>query len=394
VTARAKIGRARSPLTVLSLAAGSFFLTISFSIVLNPSDFGLVAAFGLALALVSSAIRAVFAEQVLVATDREQFAGLTALTLFTTATAIVTSGAILQSLGQFHLFLSVLPFVLFAGSDPIRYVRLAQQDSLSLVQLPGIDMLRGCFAFAACLVASHGGSVTAVQGVAIAVGAMGFITDWRGAGPTAAWRYLRSRGAFERLVLIQFVVSIGVGQLLPTMAIGAFGTAAFGQIRLAQTYVGPAATIASALQPGLIRGFVRSERDGVGRGNVARTVGIMFSVGLVITGLVLAVATFFGGPSVPDTALLLAAGSGGLVAIAGQPGGALIRVRRLGAVSLGGQVIGALVGFGLAVSTIQLGAHLFAWSLAGYTAATVVATYILLFIYGHREARAQGPHRL
>lgn len=367
----------RSPLTVLSLAAVNFFTTLSFAAALSPRDFGVVAAVAVGATLLSSAVRAVLGEQMLADATEADRSGLTSFALGFTFLLVALSLTISLSLNVGGIFFSTLPFLLLAAADPIRYVRLSNEDSLSIYALPGVDALRAALAFATWAYAQSGGALVGVQSALLAVGLLGYITNWRGVSTSAASVYLRSKGSFEKLILLQFALSIALGQALPLLAIHAFGAASFGHIRLAQTFVSPATTVSSAFQPGLIRNLGRTEASHQTR-SLVRLTALMLVGGIAVLlalNFLVRLGAFGEGPA---TELVVAASVGVAATIVGQPGGALIRVRRYGAISLAGQAAGGSVGLLFALLTYDKGLLAFAWGLAGYSVATVAITYLLL----------------
>lgn len=384
MTFRRRAAQFRSPITVLSLAGANFFLTIAFSLALDPNDFGICAAFWLALTLITSAVRAIFGEQLLAHPSTEDQIGLTSLAGLNTVLFVAAISVTVLAIGRLDLVLAVLSFGLLAGSDPIRYVRIAQADNLSPFVLPGLDLLRGGISLLAWVAALAGVGAWAIGAIAMVVGGLGFVTSWRGATLRRAIRYVKSRGAFEVALSAQFALSTAIGQLLPMLALGAFGPALFGQIRLAQTYVSPAMTAASAFQPMMIQAIAKNASRGPHpRTSLVRPIALLLAVGTGTLAAVLVATFLWLEPNdQPDiiAALIVPACVASLAAIVGQPGGAIIRVRKLGWISLNGQIIGAVVGLFACVVALDAGVIAFAWALASYSVATVVATYFLLVV--------------
>jgi O-antigen/teichoic acid export membrane protein len=388
-----KVGeRARNPITMLSLAAVNFFLVVGYSQILSATDFGIASVFWLSFTLITSASRAIFSEQVLAQPSDAVRAGLLGVAVAMTCLFVTGAVIALASLGRLDLLAAVLPLALLNGSDPVRYVRMSRSGHLSWLALPGLDLARAGIAVTFwCLAVLDAPSAILVL-AATSAGALGFLARWRSASLVGVVQYVRSRGRFEALMGAQFVVAIVIGQLLPILALAAFGPAAFGQLRLAQTYVSPANTVAGALQPTLIGSLSRASAQKAS--GLAKSMGLMIGVGLAALVGALTFAMLMSRAEISSSfqPLLVPVAISALAAILGQPGGALIRVRRQGGISFIGQVIGAVVGLIACVAAAAISLQAFAWGLTIYSSATVLSTYLLLLASSFRNRPGRRPN--
>jgi hypothetical protein len=286
--------------------------------------------------------------------------------------------------GQFALLGGVLAFAAFSASDGVRYAWMAISTSKDRVILLAIDLVRMLSAAAALAVVPF--STPAAGALAVFAGAI-----WLGVGSlrygrprmTTLLAFLRTRGAFEVAMLTQFLVGTGVGQLVPVLALWAFSAGVLGQLRLAQTLLTPASTLAFAFQPVLLRVYANGTAAGDRRrtlrllGAAAAGCALLVPIGVPLAGLfVVAVLGTRGAAVMP---FLLPAAVAVTSAVLSLPGGALIRVRRLTRASMAGQFVSAGATILLGVAGLAGGPVVFAWALACGTLAGVAASYVVLF---------------
>jgi isoprenylcysteine carboxyl methyltransferase (ICMT) family protein YpbQ len=206
------------------------------------------------------------------------------------------------------------------------------------------------------------------------------------------WAYLKNKSRFEIFMAVQYLTATGAAQLLPLTALPVFGTSAFGGMRLAQSSLAPLALLGSALQPSAIKSFSKLSRPSrVGR-QLLRALAIYFAVSVVSAlgawTVVQTTAEHWLPADQVDTvrSVSLPIIASLALVLVGQPGGAVIRTMRLGALSLAGQLFGISWACVSALYVFSNSGNLlnFVWALSGGTIATVVGTYVLLFVKLYR----------
>lgn len=370
----------------LCQAATSFTLTLMFARVLGAAAFGSFAAYSLVYVLGMSAFRAVFGEQLLAQPSKEdaRAVGHLAVGLGAVYVALgLTVGLLSRDSG---LVLGGLYLALFTASDGVRYAWMSFTGSTRRAVLLGVDALRAIAGGSAFLLALDHAAPVVLEVLAVLTSAVWVaigITTFGPARPRRLLSYLRSRGAFEAAMSAQFLVGTGITQFVPLLAVWAFGTVAFGQMRLAQVIVAPAATLAAAFQPTVIAYYAsRAGQDD--RATLTRMLTICAAACLIVIPFGVLVAGRFVGAIAPGSgptvlAYLWPAAVGVAFIAVSLPGGAMIRVRRLASVSFVGQMIGTVCTVA-AAALAALGTPLgFAWALTFGAFSTVGASYVLLF---------------
>lgn len=378
-------------------SATSFFVTLSFVNCFSPSDFGIYSAGLIIWMLILSLNRSVFGEQLVVVGSGHAsgfgygaFMGSWLALLF-----LISLGAV-WLVNAWVILPGLFFMVGFVASDAVRYWLLSSRTQsrtvLAFGMLP-IELSRTVMAAMSMWFALSGNIAAALTLAPIA----GFAWILLFVSCAVRWRlkdaivYLRGRDAFEGVMLIQYFTVTGVSQLLPTVALGAFGSAAFGGLRLTQNFLAPATLLGTALQPTLLRVFGRTDHRGVNN-LLLKAIGLFTVIGLTMGSISYAFFELFGRRVIPSSQYDLVAELVVPVILAiafvvlGQPGGALIRVLRLGKISLWGQVAGIGIGSALVLLAASQNIHLMAYALAAGTASTVLVTYVLLVRELHRRA--------
>lgn len=376
---------ARSAGSQITQAALSFIAIQVLSRTYDTRAFGLVSISLLLSTLWLSLHRAAFGEQLIArlgANSRgyNSFVaawGVTAILLVSICTLLSRQGELLPG---------ILYGVLFAVSDGFRYSSIAGDAKSGFVsRLLRIDLLRLTIGLASLVV-----DVTVRNGdLAVVILLMSCII-WPALGFSRVGSfpslraYLRGLGRFEVLVVVQYVVATGVSQCLPLFAVPRLGVEAVGSLRLAISITSPLSLMTTAFQPALLSRYAAESTLAAQRRFLVRTLTWILALAPVLV-----IALYLGLYTVRDevivhaqqaavlTVLLPAVISTVLVPI-GQPGGALIRVRRLGKTTLFGQLAGVLVGLPLCLAALLWGLEAFAWALTISSTVTVLTTYVLL----------------
>lgn len=382
----------------LGQAGVSFMTTLTFVHVLDASEFGLVAAFWSVWLILMAMNRAVLGEQLIAQSPNLHLhRGYLDFGYIWASAGVAASVIIAFLLGIQKLIPAILVVAFFVVSDMVRYRAMADEGKgvgRGFGLLP-LELVRLATSFIA-LVAALANFPAAVPTLfALASSLIWIIFGLRSTGIPRFRRaasFVRRKEKFEALMSIQFLTGTGLSQLVPFLALHAFGAAPFGAMRLAQSILSPITVLTSAFQPSLIR-LYSSNRDSHRFSRiVAVSVLASFCVGALMIWLAIWVVGLAGELLIPSaqatavgeiltpTAVILS------LVVLGQPGGALIKVFRLGTVSLSGQVIGIVVTVVLAVLATQHDLKAFVWALAAGSASTVIATYGLL-ILGLARAR-------
>ena len=380
---------------VLQSASG-FLMTLGFAHLLPLREFGILSGIWLAWMLVLSMNRTVFAEQLLTgngtSADAEGYAAFSAIWI---TSLFLLTGIAVSSMQVWQALPGTLFVALFTASDAIRYLAMATGNVRlfeARIPLSGLELVRFLLAAGFLWLSLQFPLMPGLAWAALLPGAVWLAPVASGVRRLRchhAWAYLRRRGTFEAFMTAQFLTVTAAAQLLPMLALPAFGAAQFGGLRLTQSIVAPAALAGTAFQPALIADLAKKRPDGQRNRTLLRTIaGFSAFSGLIVAGCFTAVH-FTGHYWIPaghrDTVTNLLLPS--LVAIAftviGQPGGALLRVMRWGGVSLAGQAAGIAAGIVL-VMVVLSGRDAtivhFAWALAGGQAFTVLITYALMFL--------------
>jgi O-antigen/teichoic acid export membrane protein len=387
----------------LGQAGVSFMTTLTFVHVLSASEFGFVAAFWSVWLILMAMNRAVFGEQLIAqsydARLRRVREGRGYLDFgYIWASAGVVVSILIAFLADFQsLIPAILTVAFFVVSDMVRYGVMAEdrkEPGRGVALLP-LELVRISSSAVALFMALANFSAGLPTVFALASSLVWIIFGLGSTGVPSFRRavsFVRRKEKFEALMSIQFLTGTGLSQLVPFLALHAFGAAPFGAMRLAQSVLAPITVLTSAFQPSLIRVYSSNRHSRRFSKIVAVSVLSSLCVGVLMTWLAIwgvgiagdllipsAQATAVGDILTP-TAVILS------LVVVGQPGGALIKVFRLGAVSLSGQIIGIIVTLVLAVLATQHDLKTFVWALATGSASTVIATYGLL-IFGLARAR-------
>lgn len=389
-----------SVLSQLGQSLNSLAATLIFAHHLQPASFGILSAFWLAWMLLMSLLRSVFGEQVLVrGPAHHSSVGYIDFVLTLVAVALIGSVAAVLLSRNLVILPGLIYVAMFVASDAARYAKLSTSaegaSSRSLIVADGLRFVVTVAALVLLWVLDT--SDLAVLCVCIAASVSLFLV--RGVEGRLSlkrgWRYIRSAGAFEKQLIIQFLLGTGLAQSAPYLALLSFGPASLGALRLGQSILSPVTLVTTAFQPKLLVsmaavGNLRSFRQSLIHAMwiftfIACSLGVLvFSSFDAISDLILptefqqAVQQIL----LPIVVLLS-------LSVVGQPGGAAIRVLRLGQVSLVGQLIGVVVTIALAVMTLQASFTLFVWALAIGASTTVTASYVLLFLH-LRMPRSSG----
>lgn len=381
----------------LGQAGASLVLTLTFSHLLEASDFGVLAAFWAIYMLFMSLNRAVFGEQLIAQSDDiEMRHGYLDFGFLCSSIGLVLAVGIACMLGNFDIILALISVGLFVASDVVRYGEMAGGRGAvtrRFVLLP-IEFIRLAFGLLALLLALSGEAPLWSVGFACLSSATWVVFGLAVEGlprMSRAIQFLRRKQKFERLMTAQFLVGTGLSQAVPFLALSAFGSASYGSIRLAQSVLSPMALVTSAFQPSLIRLYANRKKSGGLARAVVVTVGLSLVVGVAMTLVALSAVAFLGRFVIPaeqidavhrilmPTAVLLS------LVVVGQPGGAIIKVFRFGGISFLGQTIGITVTVVLSLLAIHQSIEVFVWGMAVGSATTVTSTYLLL-VFGLRHA--------
>ncbi|UEL30564.1 hypothetical protein [Pseudarthrobacter sp. L1SW] len=381
----------------------SFLVTLGFAQLLPPDDFGHLAGVWLVWMLILSFNRSVFAEQLLsqgLADKRSVGYGAFFIVWISGLTCLTV--AFLVGVQMPQLLPGALYMAGFVGSDAIRYWFFAgEQVGRAVVLL--VEATR--FAFAALFITlamtgfEHTPNMWLSAVIALVWPTAGFMTR-RNVAMSGAMAFIRGKSRFEFLLALQYFFATGISQLLPLMALPMYGSSSFGGMRLTQSSLSPLALLGTAFQPGMIKVF-GAGRD---RKTLIRNLVIGVSACSVVACL-MGVAAFWavrvtGQHWLPKQQLQVVQELSLPVIVAltfvliGQPGGAVIRVLRLGGLSLAGQVIGiaasAIAFYMVLINNGNL--QDFVWAVSIGTIGTVVSTYILLGVHLGRSGFGRHAH--
>ncbi|MEV8133627.1 hypothetical protein AB0O54_21110 [Pseudarthrobacter oxydans] len=385
-------------------SASSFLMTLGFAHFLLPQEFGILSGIWLVWMLVLSMNRTVFAEQLLAQGVGHSSKGYAEFSVLWISSLLIVTGIAVVGVQAWSVLPGAVFVALFIAADSIRYWTMATGElrvfavrtSLTALELVRFLLAAGFLWLSLGFPLVPGLAWTALlPGIVWLIPAM---PGFRRLRYRHAWTYLRRRGTFEAFMTTQFLTVTAASQLLPMLALPAFGAAQFGGLRLTQSLVSPAALVGTAFQPALIALFAektaRRQRVRLLLGAVA---GFSLFSGLIVAGGILGVE-LTGHYWIPEGQhdavddLLLPS----LVAVAfivvGQPGGALLRVLRWGGLSLAGQAGGVAAGIILVLVVLgrdEASITLFAWALSGGQAVTVILTYALIFLRLVRSSAAQ-----
>lgn len=384
-----------NPAGQLSQSAVSLLITLALAHAFSPTAYGWISVIAIVLALVMSMNRSVLGEQLLATVggkgsfdgywifQRYLFAILSVVTLPTAFLLLGLNGA-----------LAAWFFVTFVASDAFRYALFAGAGGLSLRAIAVVDMLRAVTALL-CL----GASLAFDETLGVVVLAIASNLPWLvfafvlyRPAKVSMRRYLSSLGRYEMLISAQFLIATSATQCLPIVSLGFSGPTIIGAIRLTQSLLNPIAVLGLAFQPTLIGLLSRqSIRDAVSL-TKRLVLGALLIAGTIVIGAVLAqdyivermvprdMAEYVNNVWIPIAVVTVAV-------IVGQPGGALIRVLKLGGTSLYGQVVGAVCAYtSLAVLVLRPAPDDLALAIAAGAITGVISTYAAL-VYSLR-----GPY--
>lgn len=376
----------------LGQAGVSFMTTLTFVHVLDAGDFGLLAAFWSIWMLLMAMNRAVFGEQLIAQSqDPNVRLGYLDFGYIWASVAILVSLVTAFLSDQQALIPGMLAVAFFVVSDMIRYSEMAEErkpGTRRLVLLP-LEFVRIVASSVALVMALANFSPWWPISLALLSSMVWIIFGLHSNGFPKLGRaiaFVRRKEKFEALMTVQFLTGSGLQQVIPFLALHAFGAAQFGAMRLAQSVLSPMTVLTSAFQPALIRVYANSRQRGNFSKVVSGTVLLSMCIGAFMTWLAVwgvGVAGYLIIPSdqardvsqiLTPTAVILS------LVVVGQPGGALIKVFRLGGVSLLGQAAGIAVTMVLCVLATRQDLPAFVWALAIGSASTVVSTYVFLVI--------------
>ncbi|WP_427006383.1 hypothetical protein [Pseudarthrobacter sp. H2] len=393
-----------SVISQLSQAAVNLMTTLTFINILTPSDFGFLAAFWSVWMLLMSMNRAVFGEQLIAQShDPEIRHGYLDFGFLWSALGILTTVVVAVSTDLSSLIPGVLCVALFVVSDMVRYGEMAGlgplEEARGFVLMP-IELIRLGASLLALIIALLNGSTYLSVGFALASSVVWIVVGLRMNGfPrfSRAVAFVRRKEKFEGLMAFQFLTGTGLSQVIPFLALHAFGAAQFGAIRIAQSILSPITLLTSAFQPSLIRLFAERQKSGRFGKFMISTILVSVSVASLMALIAVWGISVLGDFIIPpgqaevvDELLLPVAVSLSFVVV-GLPGGALIKVRRLGAVSFWGQVMGMCVTLILCVLATSQSIRDFVWALAFGSVSTVISTYVLLVGSSVRSRSSRVP---
>ena len=392
-----------SAVSQLAQAASSLMTTLTFVNLFDTQSFGVWAACWAIWMLLMSMNRAVFGEQLIAQSHNPEMRhGYLDFCFFWVTAGITVALIVALAAGGATLLPGILCIAFFVASDMVRYSEMARQDELPVrrLSLLPIEGLRLVTVAAALAMALAGWAPLWPTTLALISSLIWVGVGMRSSGIPKLERarfFLRRREKFERLMTIQFLTGTGLAQVIPFLALHAFGAAQFGAIRLTQSVLSPMTLLASAFQPSLIRLYA-SRRTAQNLPKVVlSTVLLSIFVGACMTFIAIWIVNVAGELLIPSSqaeavnqilapiAVLLS------MVVVGQPGGALIRVFRLGSASLWGQNVGISVTVVLGVLATQQDLATFVWALAAGSATTVLSTYILLVAQLVRSQRSRVP---
>ncbi|WP_323960944.1 hypothetical protein GC088_04650 [Arthrobacter sp. JZ12] len=378
----------------LAQSALSLIATILFARLLSPSTFGILAIFWLIWMLWLSMNRSVFSEQLLAsaASTRARRGYKSFVLIWLTAALTISLGASLP-FGDVALLGGVTYIAFFVGSDAARYYVMAATGGrrggfYGAAGILIVDVLRLLLALGALLTA-FAGAPTALTLTLVNMSAgiwiLCLIDSRQSFSLRLARGYVGGLGKFERAISLQFILGTGVSQAAPAIALLPFGFASVGAIRLTQTLLSPITLLTTAFQPTVIKLFAARKADEQGlRRLLLGLIASALLIGVLLASTAVVTVNLFGEEFIPaqyvdlvreiclPIAVMLA------VAVVGQPGGAIIRVRRLGVESLRGQVIGSFTTLALCIAAAPFTLTHFVWALAAGSITTVCVTYALM----------------
>lgn len=373
----------------LSQSGVSFLVILAFSHTFSARDFGLISAAAIILAILMSMNRSVLGEQLLAAKHSRdvvdgywkfQKYSLFALTIAVISVSYLLVG-LLGSLASYF-------FVMYAISDGIRYALFVGVGEVSAKNIALVDILRFLTALCGLAVA-----LTAELGPVVVVLALLSSTPWifyatftyRG-NSTSTGTYLASLGRYELMITLQYVFATAATQCLPIVSLSFAGPDTLGAIRLTQSLLNPVAVLALSCQPTLIKWMAHQPKPQVLRAVrrlvIAATAGstlivtiAIYAKSAVLTILVPAdMASVVSAVWIPVVLSVIAV-------VVGQPGGALIRVLKLGGASLTGQVCGTATAYTALVVVMCWGQPAqISIAIAAGGIGSVVVTYLLLYL--------------
>lgn len=380
--------------SVLSLTA-----TLIFAHSLTITEFGTLSAFWIAWMLMMSLLRAVFGEQVVVrGADHEDSIGFADFAVILVACGLLLSALLMWILRSFEITLGLMFVAGFVLSDALRYVELARNSNhgRSSTLLAG-EFVR--LSLASCALVTLYGfdrkdiSLGLISLAAIIWVLIGIRRNY-GISMTRAYRFICRSGDFERAITVQYLAGAGVAQAVPYLALLGFGPSALGAIRLAQSLLSPITLLTTALQPKLLMFFGQFHKTAILSRHLRRAIFLFSLASAIMAVLSWLIFPVVAHPLIPDAyrsdtgAVLIPL----LVLLAftviGQPGGAVIRVLRLGRLSLTGQLVGVAVTIILALVALHFSLVQFAWALSLGGVTTVIGSYILLSSYLRKSDRS------
>lgn len=393
-----------SPLSQLGQAAVSLLTTLTFVRILVPTEFGVLTAVWSVWMLLMSMNRTVFGEQLLAQTrDQTTRHGYLDFGFLWSFLGVVVTGFVAVLIGMPHLVPSLVCVSLFVVSDMVRYGEMARTSTVAgvrglLVPFELLRLLLSGLALATSLWAlpSYLPTILALMSALVWV-VIGLRVNGIPHFARAA-HFIRKKEKFEGLMMIQFLTGAGASQVTPLLALHAFGAAQFGGIRLAQSILSPMTLLTSAFQPNVIRYFAsKSGSRGVAR-RLISTIAISVGVASAMTLVAWLAILNFGSYLIPSSqasivnSLLLPTIILLSLVVVGQPGGAVIKVHRLGVASLWGQIVGTCATLSFCLLAVQYDIQMFVWALAAGSACTVGGTYLLIAIT-LRSMRGRPRHR-
>lgn len=379
------------------LQSGSGFLvTLGFAHFLVPEDFGLLSGIWLIWMLILSMNRTVFAEQLLARRGKDPAsAGYPDFTAAWIALLLLASAAAVAWMQAWAVLPGTLFIGLFVAGDAVRYWVMARRANTEgedfRLGLTALELVRAVSAAGFLWLSIRYPGPSGLAWTALVPGAVWLVPvllRLRAVRFRQGWDYVKQRGAFEAFMTTQFLTVTAGSQLMPLLAVPAFGPALFGGLRLTQSLVSPAALVGTAFQPALLTAFAeRTFRRDQRRLLLAAVAAFSaFAAVIVAVGVLLVGTTGHlwipAGQQQAVDDLLLPSLAAVAFTVVGQPGGALLRVLRWGGLSLVGQAAGLAAGLLLVLLVLSQpgeGITRFAWALAGGQAVTVVLTYTLMF---------------
>lgn len=389
----------------LAQAAVSLLTTLTFVRLLEPAEFGILAAIWSIWMLLMSMNRTVFGEQLLAQEhDQRVRLGYYDFGFSWSLLAVLISIAIVLILGISSLIPGLICVAMFVVSDMVRYGEMSRRASLGMVAaLLPVELVRlvlSGLALGAVLL-----NLPEAWPLFLAM-TSSLIWVFLGLRMTGvpnlsrARNFLHAKEKFEGLMVLQFLTGAGASQVTPLLALHAFGAAQFGGIRLAQSILSPMTLVSSAFQPTLIR-FYASRRNSKSLFRIVlATVGVSSVVAAGTMLVALWVIKAFGTHLIPDgqsavvNSILVPMVVLLSLVVIGQPGGALIKVKRLGGAGLWGQMFGTCATLVFCVIATQYSIFAFVWALAAGSAATVFGTYVLIAYMLIRSGNRAGRSRV